>query len=273
MPLPRPLLRAKLNVNKYDFGHVLVVAGSAPMLGAAVLTASAAMRSGAGLVTCAVARELNLTLQCKLPPEIMTFPYRYVSDISKVLDKFDAVALGPGMGRGAASSRMIIKILRVFKGPMVIDADALNVIAKNLTVLKSNRSSVVLTPHPGEMSRLLGVASAYIEKNRKKVASDFSRKYHCVLVLKGHRTVVAGNGKSHINNSGNAGMAKAGSGDVLTGMIAAFLAQGIEPFKAAKLGVYLHGRAGDKAADVFSKAGMTASDIIMQIPVIIRNKQ
>lgn len=156
--------------------------------------------------------------------------------------------------------------------PMVIDADALNALEGHAAVLLKNPTEKILTPHVGEMARLTGLKKEFIEKNRLKVAKEFAQKNRCVIVLKGHRTLVASpEGKTYINTTGNAGMATAGSGDVLTGMIAALLAQGIEAFESARFGVYLHGLAGDWAAKVRSKAALIATDIIEQIgPTILR---
>jgi len=149
---------------------------------------------------------------------------------------------------------------------MVVDADALNALAGHTDILRQAKGPRILTPHPGEMGRLMGVDRHVIERNRKAIAKEFAQRYKCVLVLKGHRTVVASpEGKIYINTTGNAGMATAGAGDVLTGMIAAFLAQRLPLFKAAQWGVYLHGKAGDRVAKEYSKAGMIAVDLIKEI--------
>ena len=279
MPQPSVLLRRNPHLNKKDFGHVLVVAGSANMLGASALCSLAAMRSGAGLVTAAVPYSLNLNLQKKISHVVMTLPLPQTAQASfsvkafdilkKYFSKYNAVAIGPGLGVNSSTVKLVYKMIEHYPGSMVVDADALNALAKNLEILLKAKGQRILTPHAGEMSRLTGKSIAEIEKNRKKIALDFARQYHCVLVLKGHRTVIASAyGKVFVNTTGNVGMATAGSGDVLSGVIAAFLAQAIEPFEAARLGVYYHGKAGDRAAKVKSKASLIATDIIEQIVIL-----
>ncbi len=271
MRLPKPLLRDKKNVSKKDFGHVLVVAGSASMLGAAVLTSLAAMRSGAGLVTCAISSVLNLTLQKKLSPVMMTLPYKSYSDIKKKFTYFNVIAIGPGLGRSIGTKKIIYTIITDFMGSLVIDADALNLVSLDPSILMKCKAIKILTPHCGEMSRLTGLKIFEIERNRKQVALDFAAKYNCIVVLKGYHTVVASaDGKVYINRTGNAGMAKAGMGDVLTGVIAAILAQGVSPFEASKTAVFIHGKAGDLAAIKFSKVGMIAVDVIEELGNVLK---
>ena len=160
-----------------------------------------------------------------------------------------------------------MKISAACKTPLVIDADALNILAKHMDLLKKCKAPKVLTPHPGEMSRLTGLSKNFIEKNRRKVVKQFAKKFNCTLLLKGNKTVVASaQGRTYINSTGNAGMATAGSGDVLTGIIAAFLAQGLSVFESAKYGAYIHGKAGDLAAKEKTRLSMIATDIIEQIP-------
>jgi NAD(P)H-hydrate epimerase len=280
MRLPAPLLRLKNNVHKNDFGHVLVVAGSPTMLGAACLTSLAAMRAGAGMVTAAVPKGLNLALQKKISHVVMTLPvaqnrsmaFSFVAgkDILKRIHKFNAIALGPGLGLDPSTVKLVRYLVQECPIPMVVDADALNALAGHTDILLNAKGPRILTPHPGEMSRLIRTSvGAALDRpikdnDRKCTALAFARKYKVVLVLKGHRTVVASSGgKVYINTTGNAGMATAGSGDVLTGMITAFLAQGLAPFEAAKWGVYLHGKAGDRAAKKHGKIGMIAEDLLM----------
>jgi NAD(P)H-hydrate epimerase len=284
MRLPVPLSRRDPNVCKNDLGHVLVVAGSPFLLGAAALTGLAAMRCGAGLVTAAIPRTLNLTLQKKISPVIMTlglpqtkaqtFAAGALAPLKKIWNKFDAVAIGPGMGQNKNTQKFIRDFVTVCPRPMVIDADALNALARDLRSLQKNTVPKILTPHPGEMAWLTGRSVRAVEADRKIIALNFARQNHCVVLLKGHRTIVASpDGKVYVNRTGNAGMATAGSGDVLTGMIAALLGQGMGPFEAAKTGAYLHGRAGDLAAKVRTKAGMIAGDIIEFIPKAVQERQ
>ncbi len=273
MQQPSVLLRRNPRLNKKDFGHVLVVAGSKTMLGACALCSLSAMRSGAGLVTAAVAKSLNLTLQKKISPVIMTLPLPENSKgelslkafdvLKKNFSKYVAIAIGPGLGLHPNTQQLIYRMVENYAGPMVVDADALNALAKNLKPLRNAKGPRILTPHLGEMNRLMGQTVG----DRKKMALDFVRQNHCVLVLKGPHTLIASKSKVVVNATGNVGMATAGSGDVLTGMIVGILGQGVEAFQAAQLGVYYHGKAGDKAAQLRSKASMIATDIIENIKI------
>ncbi|MBF0484410.1 MAG: NAD(P)H-hydrate dehydratase [Candidatus Omnitrophica bacterium] len=270
MQLPTPLLRKNKKAHKNAFGHVLVIAGSPPMLGAGALTSLAAMRSGAGLVTWAVPKSLNLTAQKKAANVVMTLPLpaKAADIIIKNYSKFNAIAIGPGLSTESQVKKFVAKIICTSPVPLVIDADALNCIAGKAGLLLKTQTVKILTPHLGEMGRLIGKKISDNEKTKISVAKQFAKKYKCVVLLKGNRTIVAGiNGKIYINCTGNVGMATAGSGDVLTGMIAAFLAQGLEPFEAAKLGAYFHGKAGDAAAKKRGKVSMIASDIINEIRI------
>ena len=282
MRLPAPLLRRNPNVHKNDFGHVFVLAGSPSMVGAAVLTTLAAMRTGAGLVTLGVPKGLNLTAQRKISPVIMTYPlpetkggsvsYQAFKGINKRIDRFNVLVLGPGLSRDPDTQKLILKIVLSVQQPLVIDADALYTIASHPGVLRKTKSPKILTPHLGEMARLTGIRKELIEKNREAMAKRFSRDHRCILVLKGHRTVVASpEGKIYVNKTGNAGMATAGSGDVLTGMIAALLAQGLSGFEAAKWGVYLHGKAGDWVIKKKSKFSLIATDLIEAIAKVMKS--
>ena len=268
MPLPTPLLRRNPAYHKNQFGHVLVLAGSEQMLGAGALCSLAAMRSGAGLVTWGVPKSLAAAAQKKAANVVMVLPL-VASAVNQIIKSksFDAVALGPGLGTHRSTAQFVIKILRAINKPMVVDADALNMLAKHKDILKKTKGPLVITPHPGELQRLTGISKNQIEKNRSLAAKKAAKAFRCVVVLKGHRTVVAApSGRVYINRTGNVGMATAGSGDVLTGIIAAFLAQGLKPFEAARWGVYIHGKAGDLAARSKTKVAMIASDIIECLP-------
>lgn len=282
MKLPALLSRRKPDAHKDQFGHVLVLAGSGCMLGAAALTALAAMRSGAGLVTLGVPESLNTAAQKKAANVIMTLPLAEArgqtlafAAFKQVRDSYalyNAVAIGPGLSRNPGTQRLILKIIETSPLPLVIDADALNAVCRHLDVLTKTETTKILTPHPGEMARLTGEKKEFIARNRKGVAAAFANRHNCVLLLKGAGTVVASPGKKlYTNTTGNAGMATAGSGDVLTGMIAAFAAQGLSGFEAARYGAYLHGRAGDLAAKAKTPLAMIASDIIEYIPEAVRS--
>ena len=281
MRLPALLLRNKKDAYKNQFGHVLVLAGSESMLGAAALTGLAAMRSGAGLTTIGVPQSLNLILQKKISNVIMTWPLpetleksfslKAYKEVEKTFLKYDAYAIGPGIGKNNETSRFVLNMIERCPRPLVIDADALNILAANKETLRKAKGPRILTPHPGEMARLTGFTKIYIEENRKTVAKNFAKQFGVYILLKGNETVVADPlGKVFINRVGNAGMATAGSGDVLTGIIAAFLAQGLNPFEAAQWGAHVHGLAGDIAAGQKSKISLIASDIIEYLPLVFK---
>jgi len=278
MRLPTRLLQRKVNSNKSDFGHVFILAGSSRYSGAAVLCAEAALRSGAGLVTLGIPKGINnAVIKTKLK-EVMVFSLpetaggslsaKAYAKIKDFVKQVDILVIGPGLSRDKSTQGLARKIIRKIDKPMVIDADALNALAGYLKYLKGN---AVLTPHPGEMARLLGISTEKVQKDRKGVALVFSRQYKCTLVLKGHNTLVSGRtGNLYINKTGNPGMSSAGSGDVLAGMIGAFLGQGLDAFSASKYAVYLHGLAGDLAAEEKTQISLIASDIIDKIPEAIK---
>jgi NAD(P)H-hydrate epimerase len=250
------------------------------MLGAAALTSLAAMRSGAGLVTAAVPQSLNSVLQKKISNVVMTWPVPETKEqafsfaafpkIESAISKYNALAIGPGLSLEISTQRLVRKAVFELAVPMVIDADALNALGSDVKFIAGKKGPVpVMTPHPGEMSRLTGMKVKDIESDRKGTAKKFAGEWGCAVLLKGHRTVIASpEGKVYENTTGNAGMATAGSGDVLTGMIASFLAQGLEPFDAAKYGAYFHGKAGDAAAKLRGKTSLIATDIIDNIKII-----
>jgi len=280
MRLPTPLLRRKSNVHKNQFGHALILAGSRQMLGAGALTSLAAIRSGAGLVTLGIPEGLNSAVQKKISNVIMTLPLKETREQTLALSAFDqikdfysgynTIAIGPGLSQNPDTQRLILRIIETSPLPLVIDADALNALCHHLNILTKTSAPKILTPHPGEMSRLTGEIKSAIEKRRKSVADAFAKRNKCTLLLKGAKTIVASPGKKiYTNTTGNSGMATAGSGDVLTGMIAAFVAQGLSGFDAAKYGAYLHGKAGDLAAKNKTRLSMIASDIIEYIPKVV----
>ncbi|MFA4842650.1 MAG: NAD(P)H-hydrate dehydratase, partial [Candidatus Omnitrophota bacterium] len=274
--------RRRLSSHKGNFGHILVVAGSARFSGAAVFAASAALRSGAGLVTLGIPRSLVQAIIKIKPKEIMLLPLPETKDKAisvaavKEIQKssFDILAIGPGMGQDKSTQALVRKIVRGIKKPMVIDADALNALVGHLGLLLSTidyRLSTILTPHPGEMARLLGTTVDKVQVKRKGIVRKFAKDYRVTAVLKGHNTIVADyKGNLYINKTGNPGMATAGAGDVLTGTIAAFLGQGLDAFSAAKYAVYLHGLAGDLAAREKTQISLIASDILAKIPEAVQ---
>ncbi len=258
--------------HKGAFGKVLVIAGSMGMGGAAELASKAVLRSGAGLAVLACPKSLVPCFESKLT-EVIKRPLAETKDQSldskalgqalKLSETVDAVALGPGLSRHPKTSEFVVKFLGRVGKPVVIDADGLNALEGRPEVIRKMRVPVVVTPHPGEMARLKGLTIKEVQNNRIAVAGQFSAKNKCVVVLKGAATVVAHpEGPIGINSTGNSGMATAGSGDVLTGMIAAFLAQGLSAWDASRLGVYWHGLAGDLAAKAKGEPSMVASDIL-----------
>ncbi len=284
MSLPHGLLPTrKPDTHKGDVGRVLVVAGSAGLTGAAALCSLGALRVGAGLVTLGIPKSLLELFAIKLT-EVMTMPLAETSaralstqalpDIVSALEDRDVLALGPGLSQQAQTKQLVRQLIPRLAKPAVIDADALNALAEDVGVLKRVHHPLILTPHPGEMARLIRLSAADVQRDRQRIAVEFAKRYGVILVLKGHQTIVANvDGQLYVNNTGNPGMASGGCGDVLTGMIAGLVGQGVAPFDAARLGVYLHGLAGDLAADEVGTVGLIASDLIDRIPAAIEAYQ
>jgi NAD(P)H-hydrate epimerase len=272
--------RRKPDTHKGTYGHVLLIAGSRGKTGAAVLACRAAMRSGAGLATLAAPRSLN-DIFASLSVETMTELLAEnaageVEDLTpeqwlRLVERKNALVFGPGIGVNDATRNNLRWLLRNLDIPWVIDADGLNNLALDIDRLRSAKTPPVLTPHPGEMARLTGQMSAAIARDRVAIAREFSIKHRCYLVLKGARTVMATpGGKVFINPTGNPGMASGGMGDVLAGILGAFLGQGLGPENAMKLGVFLHGFVGDRVAGANGEIGLLASDIIDGLPAGLR---
>ncbi len=271
---PRPVTG-----HKGTFGHLLVVAGSTGKAGAASMTAEGALRIGAGLVTLACPEGVHPIVAGK-PVEAMTHPLvgddflapSCLDELRSLCRGKDALALGPGMGQAPQTFALIRDLVRSTSLPMVLDADALNAIAEDPQVLTEREGKrAVLTPHPGEMARLVGGTVAEIEEDRIGAARSFAGLHGVVLVLKGARTVIAfPDGRIRINGSGNPGLASGGMGDVLTGIIGGLLAQGLSAEDASVLGVYLHGFAADRLSLSFGSAGMLATDLLREIPAARR---
>lgn len=265
---------------KTTFGYVAVISGSAGMTGAGAMVSYACLRCGAGMVTLCLPESLNAALEAKLT-EVMTCPLPETEaktlsldatkDIEPVLEKADVVAIGPGLSTHPETENLIISLIQKVDLPMVIDADALNAMSGKTDVLKKRKASTIITPHPGEMARLMGLSASEIMGNKPEVASHFANESGVVTVLKGAATIVASpDGRMFINPKGNSGLATAGSGDVLTGMIAGMLSQGLDSVEAAKTGVYLHGLAGDIMADRYTEYGVVATDLLEAIPSAIK---
>lgn len=248
--------------HKGHFGHALIIAGSYGKMGAAMLATKACLRSGSGLVTAHIPSSGYAIMQQGIPEAmVMTdFNSSFVTKLADAPDRFTAIGVGPGIGTAIESKELLREIFNAYKRPLVADADALNIIAGEPELLGLIPAYSILTPHPKEFERLFGAAANDFERIEK--ARKNSAAFNCVIVLKGHHTVIAlPNGRILFNSTGNAGMATAGSGDVLTGIITGLLAQGYTSSEAAILGVYLHGAAGDFAARQYSMEAMIASDI------------
>ena len=274
----------KKNTHKGSYGRVLVLAGSPGMTGAAYLCSKAALRSGSGIVTLGIPESLNPVMEVKLTcvmtrplPETKaaTLSNKARNEIMKLCEAHDVVALGPGLSQQPETRELILWLIKNIDRNMVIDADGLNALVDNVNILHKIKKDAVLTPHPGEMARLTGPGSAKdVQKERLNTSTQFvqsirkklSDERKLVLVLKGDKTIVADHGKVYVNRTGNPGMATAGAGDVLTGIIASLIGQGYDVFDASQLGVYIHGLAGDIAAKKKGELSMIASDIIEYLP-------
>jgi hydroxyethylthiazole kinase-like uncharacterized protein yjeF len=249
--------------HKGNFGHALLLAGSYGKMGAALLAAKACLRSGAGLLTCHIPACGYEIMQTAIPESMVTIDddERILTGVKEELAKYHVLGIGPGIGTDARTKFLLDTIIHHCEKPMVVDADALNIISTDNKLLAALRQNSILTPHPKEFERLFGICENDFE--RIQSAKENAKKYKLIIVLKGHHTLIAlPDGKSYFNSTGNAGMAKGGSGDVLTGIITALRAQNYASHEAAILGVYIHGLAGDRAAALYSKESMIASDII-----------
>ena len=255
----QPFLKQRTKFShKGTYGHALIIAGSKGKMGAAVLAVKAALRTGAGLVSAMIPSSGIDIMQISCPEAMVV--------TGKIdFEKFSGIGIGPGLGTDEKSASSFEKILKQSKKPLVIDADALNIISKNKKLLKRIPLQSILTPHPKEFERLAGKSKNDFERHALQIS--FSKKYKVYVVLKGaHTCITTPEGKSYFNSTGNPGMAKGGSGDVLTGMITSLLAQDYSPEVASLLGVYLHGLAGDFAAEKKGKDGMVAVDMIESLP-------
>ena len=263
--------------HKGTYGRVFVAAASTGMTGAAALTSAGALRVGAGLVTLGAPKSLNAILEVKLT-EVMTLPLPETTEgalaleakshIIEAVERTKSVlAIGPGLSQQPETVALVHSLIRESDAPTVIDADGINALSKSTEILSSLSPQTVLTPHPGEMARLIGGTVEALERDRIGIAQRFAETHNVTLVLKGAPTVVAcGNGEVWINSTGNAGMSTGGMGDVLTGLIAGLIAQKVPAFDAAVLGVYLHGLAGDIVAESIGMHGLMAGDVLDNVP-------
>jgi len=261
--------KRKQNSHKGDYGKILVIGGKLGMGGAVMLSSLAALKMGAGLVTVCIPKELKDYIG-ELPYEVMTMPMDFEKEADKIenlVNNYDVVLFGNGIGRDEYVLNLLEKILDNIKVPIVIDADGLFALSKFPEKITGKKA--ILTPHSMEMARLLGVDVETVEKNRFQLSKEFAEKYNVTLVLKGnHSIITAPDGRQRVNMTGNSGMATAGSGDVLAGMTASLLAM-CEPHEAATLAVFLHGKSGDYARDNLSETSVMAGDIIAGLPHIL----
>ena len=261
--------------HKGTFGKILIIAGSNGMTGAAYLSATSAYRTGSGLVKLAIPKSCAEPLSILIPEAVLTqMPekegHSCICDralLKSLVEDADAVLVGSGLSCNEDTLELIKALIEICEKPMVFDADGLNLLAKEKSLLDNLRGEAIITPHPAEMARLAGMETSEIQKDRVAIAQHFADEYGLTVVLKGAGTVIATNdGRTAINSTGNDGMATAGAGDVLAGMVTSLLGQGLSPYEAAVAGVYIHGLAGDFAAREKGRTSLMASDIVANIP-------
>ena len=269
------ILTRKADSHKGDYGKVLVLAGSPGMTGAAALTCLGALRSGAGLITLGIPKSLNAIMEVKLT-EVMTCPLpetrmgtlsvRALKPLLSRIKQYDVLAIGPGLSQDVETQQLVRTLINNTSCPLVIDADGLNALVGYTEILAKKKSSVIITPHLKEFSRIFKVNTKRIQSHRKKSAAHYSLQYGITVVLKGNTTIVAEGKHCYCNTTGNPGLATGGSGDVLTGIIASFLGQGMKPFLAAQYAVYIHGLAADIAIRDKTQVSLIPSDLLDYLP-------
>lgn len=285
-PVPLPdiprLPRRSPDSHKGTFGKVLVVAGSVGMSGAAILAGTAALRGGAGLVEVAVPDPIGPIVAGAQPCYTTSWlpadrqgrlAPAGIPLVLQAAKTAKAVVIGPGLGPCPDGQMMIKSIIRDVACPLVLDADALNFIGSNASILNMRNTPFLVTPHPGEFSRLTARDTRAIQGDRSAQAQAFAKRFKGILVLKGQGTIITDGDRLFVNTTGNPGMATGGSGDVLSGLLGSLLAQGLSQWDAAVLGVYLHGLAGDLARDKYGEIAMIASDILEFFPQVLRAQQ
>lgn len=271
----------KKDTHKGSYGRANVIAGSAGMTGAAILTCKSALRTGLGLLRLYIGESLNHIVKAGAP-EAITVPLQEmrkgvigINHIERIIEntkETDVLAIGPGCGNTAELSEITKHVLADVEVPIVLDADGLNVLSKNIEWLRDKKSKIVITPHLGEMSRLTGIPIEEIKNNLIRVTKEFSEKWEVIVVLKGASTIVSSpEGETFINTNGNPGMATAGSGDVLTGIITGLIGLGLNPLNAAVTAVFLHGLTGDKVAFEKGEYGLLAGDLVETLPYTIKD--
>ena len=270
------LKKRKSDTHKGTYGRIGILGGSPGMAGSIYLSSLGSMRSGAGLSYLIAPKSISTILQIKANEQIIKSidceNFYYSKEIfNEILEKIkdlDVLAIGPGIGKGDGLNKLIDEIIQNTKIKLVIDADGLNALSEDLSIIKT-RNNIILTPHLGEFSRLTNISIDEINKDRENIAKEFAKEHKIVLVLKSNHTIVTDGNKIYINKIGNPGMATAGSGDVLTGIIASFM-KNLDPYNAAILGVYIHSLAGDIAKMKLGEESLMASDIINNIAEAIK---
>ncbi len=280
MEMKNILPKRKKVSHKGTYGKVGIIAGSLGMTGASYLTTTSCLRSGSGLVYTLTPKSLTNIMEVKTTEAIIKpvednnkghFIPDSIKEIKKAIDNVDVLAIGPGMGVDNGRIKLLKEILRYTNLPIVLDGDGLNCVSQCRDILIKYNGDIVITPHPGELSRLLNIGIDEIQSNRIESAKKASKIFGVITVLKGANTIVCNKkGEIYINNTGNPGMATAGSGDVLTGIITSLIGQGLDLMDSAKLGVYLHGLSGDLASHDKGEYGLISSDIIERIPYAIK---
>lgn len=271
--------RKKPDSHKGNFGRLLIVCGSEKMPGACIMAAEAAARSGVGLLQIATVKSITNVITSRLP-EAMFEPLKsdengYISadnfeTIMSAAEKASAVLIGCGIGVTKDTKEIVKNLLKNLNCPIILDADGINCMSDSIDIIRQTKSSIILTPHPAEMGRLCGKSTAEVQSDRLGTAMNFSNEYNAVVVLKGAGTVIAEKNNIYVNQTGNPGMGKGGSGDVLSGIIASFAAQGVSAVNSAVLGTFVHGAAGDSAASKKSMQSMIATDIIGELGEVFK---
>lgn len=263
------LIERKKDSHKGSYGKVGVFAGSKGMVGANYLTCMAALRTGSGIVYSIVPKELVDIMSNKFI-EVIVKEIPEQDMILNLVKETDGLAIGPGLGNNKNITSMVKELLLNYEKPIVLDADGINCISRYPDILKQRKGITIITPHPGELAKLINKDIKEIQENRVFYSKYVSKKYNIITLLKGYNTIVTDGDSLYINHTGNPGMSTAGCGDVLTGIIISFICQGIDPMDSVKLGAFVHGLAGDKASEVKGENGMIASDILNYIPETIK---
>lgn len=268
----------QIDANKGTNGRQLNICGSYLMPGAAVICAKSALKAGVGLLKIAFPRTIYSVMTSHLieplfapmnENEIGTFSKSSISSVLNELEWANSVAIGCGLGVNDDTRHLVLEVIKNSERPVILDADGINSIIGNIDILNNSKAPIVLTPHPGEMSRLIGKDISYVQSNRIACAKNFANKYNCILVLKGAGTIVTDGREVCVNTTGNPGMAMGGTGDMLTGMIASFTAQGMTLIDAAKCAVYIHGLCGDICREKISERGMGVPDMINELGALM----